>query len=109
MISLLLCLTYLTQYDTLYVHPYCSKWPYFILFDGLSPTFKSLQYLLRVCLIHHHDPLLLRLLSAGCLVHFLSQTKEDTLVDSGSCSVMFSLPHLNSDLFAKKSISAFME
>ena len=28
------CLTYFTQYDTLWVHACCCKWPYFMLFNG---------------------------------------------------------------------------
>ena len=34
MLFLLLCLTYFTQYATLWVHPCCCKWPYFIFFSG---------------------------------------------------------------------------
>ena len=34
MIFFLLYLTYFTQYDTLWVHPCCFKWHYFILFNG---------------------------------------------------------------------------
>ena len=33
-VFLLLCLTYLTWYDALWVHPCCFRWHYFILFNG---------------------------------------------------------------------------
>ena len=34
MVFVLLCLTYLTQYDNLWVHLCCCKWHYFVLFYG---------------------------------------------------------------------------
>ena len=50
MIFVFLCLTYFTWYDIIYVYSCCSRWHYFILFDG-SVIFRCIY------VPHHGNPL----------------------------------------------------
>ena len=47
-----LCLTYITQYDNLWVHSHCYKWHYFVLFYG-GVTFHCIYiYIHYIFFIH---------------------------------------------------------